>query len=373
MQTVLIVDDVADNIKLLKEILSEQGYNIKVANNGQRALDIVVKEPVADLILLDVMMPGINGYDVCKELKKDPKTKNIPVIFVTAKNELEDEEMGFEVGAVDYVAKPICRTTVVARVKTHLQLKEFQDSLAKKVQEETSLRLHQEKILFQQSKQASMGEMIDAIAHQWMQPLTIVNMYIEVLQLDFSNGDVDKNYIDKFYKNSRNQITHLTDTMNQFRGFLRPTNDNESFCVDEAINSTLLLLKDELIKNTITVNATLEKDITIDGSSTEFKHILINLINNTKDAFIENNTQNRTITLSLKKENTISMEVSDNAGGIPEDIIGEIFKPNVTTKAEGKGTGIGLYMSQQIAQKLGAILEVENIENGVKFLFTKTL
>lgn len=373
MQTILIVDDVADNIKLLKGILSAQGYNIKVANNGQRALDIVAKEPIADLVLLDVMMPGMNGYDVCKELKKDSKTKNIPVIFVTAKSELEDEEIGFEVGAVDYVAKPICRTTVVARVKTHLQLKEFQDSLSKKVQEETDLRLHQEKILMQQSKQAAMGEMIDAIAHQWMQPLTIVAMYVETLQLAFIDGTLTETYFNRFYKDFRTQIVHLTDTMNEFRGFLRPVNDDESFIIDEAIKSTLTLLKDQLIKHTISVETFLEKGIVLDGSATEFKHILINLINNAKDAFVENDTKNRTITISLKKENIISMEVSDNAGGIPEAIIGEIFKPHITTKAEDKGTGIGLYMSQQIAQKLGATLEVENIENGVKFVFVKTL
>lgn len=121
MKTILIVDDIADNLKILKELLSSENYLVKVANNGKKCLDIANKTK-PDLILLDIMMPDMNGYEVCKKLKENEETKDIPVIFVTAKGDIEDETYGFEVGAVDYISKPISTPIVLARVKTHLNL-----------------------------------------------------------------------------------------------------------------------------------------------------------------------------------------------------------------------------------------------------------
>jgi len=366
----MIVDDMVENIKLLKYILIEEGYNIKVAKNGKRALELVRKEPLPDLILLDVMMPEMDGYEVCAELKNNNITKNIPVIFVTAKNEREDEKMGFDVGAVDYVSKPISRITVCARVKTHLQLKELMDNLSSQVEEETKLRLYQEKLLMKQSKQAAMGEMIDAIGHQWVQPLTIMSMNVEMLSLEFEENLVDKKYMEDFTTNFQSQVTHLKETMKEFRTFLRPCDNTQPFVVDKAIDVTLVLVKDEFIKNTIEIKTNLQKGIILEGSETEFKHILINLLNNAKDAFIELKIPQRIIEISLyENENCICIDVCDNAGGIPIPLITEIFKPNVTSKEEG--TGIGLYMSQQIAEKLGGYLRVKNIGNGAKFSFVK--
>ena len=120
-QTVLVVDDTVDNIDVLRSILGEK-YKVKVALNGQKALNIAKKRP-PDIILLDIMMPGMDGYEVCRRLKDNPATKKIPVIFVTAKGEVEDETKGFELGAVDYIVKPVSPPIVRARVKTHLELK----------------------------------------------------------------------------------------------------------------------------------------------------------------------------------------------------------------------------------------------------------
>lgn len=127
MKTILIVDDIASNIKLLKNILENQNYNIKIANSGKRALEIVKKDPIPNLILLDVMMPDMSGYEVCKKIKEDEKIKNIPIIFVTAKDSIEDEEIGFELGAVDYIKKPISASITLARVKTHLDLTKMEN------------------------------------------------------------------------------------------------------------------------------------------------------------------------------------------------------------------------------------------------------
>jgi putative two-component system response regulator len=121
-QTLLIVDDTPDNITLLSGLLKNR-YRIKVATQGERALKIAAMEPPPDLILLDIMMPGMDGYEVCQQLKANPHTADIPVIFLTAKAQVEDEEKGLKLGAVDYITKPISPPIVLARVATHLTLK----------------------------------------------------------------------------------------------------------------------------------------------------------------------------------------------------------------------------------------------------------
>lgn len=133
--TILVVDDTPENIDILVGILGED-YKVKVAIDGPRALALVAKS-LPDLILLDVMMPGMNGYEVCKLLKQEPLTCHIPVIFVTALSEVADETQGFELGAVDYITKPVSAPVVKARVKTHLALYDQKRLLEQQVKERT--------------------------------------------------------------------------------------------------------------------------------------------------------------------------------------------------------------------------------------------
>lgn len=133
--SILVVDDNADNIDVLNGILKPY-YQVKAAVNGELALKIAIKlKP--DLILLDVMMPDMDGHEVCRRLKNNPITSNIPVIFVTAKTEIEDEQTGFELGAVDYITKPVSVAVVQARVKTHLALYDQQRELRQLVRART--------------------------------------------------------------------------------------------------------------------------------------------------------------------------------------------------------------------------------------------
>lgn len=129
--TILVIDDTPDNLALMQTLLKDL-YKVKGANNGERGLKIAASGHPPDLILLDIMMPGIDGYEVCRRLKADAATRDIPVIFLTAKAEVEDEQLGFELGAVDYITKPISPPLVLARVKTHLMLKASADFLRDK-------------------------------------------------------------------------------------------------------------------------------------------------------------------------------------------------------------------------------------------------
>jgi len=130
-ETILVVDDTPDNLTLMSGLLKDR-YRIKVANNGEKAIKIVQGENPPDLILLDIMMPGLSGYDVCEQLKADPATREIPIIFLTAMTATEDEKKGLEMGAVDYITKPISPPIVLARVATHLKIKAAADFLKDK-------------------------------------------------------------------------------------------------------------------------------------------------------------------------------------------------------------------------------------------------
>jgi len=127
-QVILTVDDSPDNIALISEVLKEY-YHVKVATNGKDALHIAFSSNPPDLILLDIMMPGMDGYEVCRQLKSDSQTSEIPVIFLTTKSDVADEEKGLELGAVDYIIKPISPPILLARIRTHLRMKRIVDYL----------------------------------------------------------------------------------------------------------------------------------------------------------------------------------------------------------------------------------------------------
>jgi len=226
-------------------------------------------------------------------------------------------------------------------------------------------------MLVQQSKMAAMGEMMDAVAHQWKQPLNSISMMTDMLKDDFKDGEVDEEYIDEMTETTHMQIAHMVNTLGEFRNFFRPAQDSKDFLVSECVDSVQILMKDELLKNTINLSIDIQEDITINGLINEFKHLFLNLLSNSIDAFNEKNIQNREIIIRsyVKGEQGI-IEFEDNANGIPQHVIANIFKPNVTTKADGKGTGIGLYMSSQIVEKHHGVMTVKNVNSGAMFTIT---
>lgn len=225
-----------------------------------------------------------------------------------------------------------------------------------------------DKIIEQQSRLAAMGEMIDAIAHQWKQPLNAISMLVELLKIDFNNHEVDSKYINVLEQTVQLQINHMVNTLAEFRNFLRPSTKDESFYIHTILSNVLVLMKDELISQNIHLQTNFDHEMAVYGNKNEFKHLFINLINNSIDAFNEKNILKKEIYVRCYGENkSVYLEVEDNAGGIPEYIIADIFKPNVTTKAEGKGTGIGLYMCKQIVKKNNGSINVHNSTIGAFF------
>ncbi|MFT7002784.1 MAG: signal transduction histidine kinase [Sulfurimonas sp.] len=228
-----------------------------------------------------------------------------------------------------------------------------------------------DKMLEQQSRLASMGEMIDSIAHQWKQPLNSISMMSDMLKEDFKNGIVNDTYINELDDTLHLQIDHMVNTLNEFRTFFRPSIKNEKFTILDTINSVQILMKDELISQNILLDIDIDEHIKVVGNKTEFKHLFINLINNAIDAFNDKNINHRNINIRCYEENeNIYIEVEDNAGGIKNEIIKEMFKANVTTKAEGKGTGIGLYMSEQLVKKNHGTINAHNTKSGAFFTIT---
>ena len=254
------------------------------------------------------------------------------------------------------------------RTKAENTLTEYNKNLEHKIQEELILRKNQEKILEEQSRSAAMGEMMDAVAHQWKQPLNALSMYGELLSSDYKEGAVDEAYLNDMLLGVNTQIEHMTTTLNEFRNFFRPNKEVIEIDLEKSIASVLLLLKDELLKHAINVEIDLEKKITLNIVENEFKQVILNIINNAKDAFIEKDIAERKIKISaLCSDDFIEISICDNAGGIPKTIINSIFKPNITTKAKGKGTGIGLYMSARIIEKSHGSIYAYNSASGACF------
>jgi signal transduction histidine kinase len=164
------------------------------------------------------------------------------------------------------------------------------------------------------------------------------------------------------------QINHMVNTLSEFRNFFRPNNSSVKFNLLKTLNSVMFLTKDEFLKNQIEIKIDVDEDIIIKGNENEFKHLILNIINNAKDAFNENTLSKRIIEIKANEmAEFLSIDICDNAGGIPKSVINHIFESNFTTKKEGKGTGIGLYMSMQIVKKMGGELSVTNKDSGACF------
>ena len=244
-------------------------------------------------------------------------------------------------------------------------------ALRDKIKTEEKLKIRNCQLI-QQSKLAQMGEMMDAVAHQWKQPLNAISLHTELLSSDFNDDVIDRKYIDEYQKSIHGYIEHMTTTLTEFRDFFKSNNNIEDVYFTEIFNSLSLLMKDELMKNAITMKYSCESGMFVRANKNDMKQLFMNFIVNAKDEMVKSDIprDNRFIDIKCKKENNLMViTVKDSGNGIPEEYLEKIFEPRFTTKAETGGTGIGLYMSVKIIQKYSGDIKVYN-DNGAVFKVT---
>ncbi len=249
-------------------------------------------------------------------------------------------------------------------------LRDLNLSLKERIEVEVEKNKEQQLIMMQQSRHAQMGEMISMIAHQWRQPLNNLSMIIQGAALKHQLGKFNDELMTKLSADAQKQIMQMSQTIDDFRYFFKPDKIEKEFSINTTILHILGLLKPILKQKNITIETYFENDVIIKGFSNELGQALINILNNAKDALVENNScRDKLITIVLKKEigNVIIM-IEDNAGGIKDDIIAHIFDPYFSTKEKKNGTGLGLYMSKNIIEEhCHGRISVENGNNGAIF------
>lgn len=246
------------------------------------------------------------------------------------------------------------------------ELKKLNQTLEKRVNEEIEKNEEKQRIMFWQSRHASLGQMIANIAHQWRQPLMELSLAMFSIKKAALNQNTQN--ITKFYDESMYIIKNMSQTIEDFSNFFKPDRQKHYFNVSEAIKESITLLESAIDEAMINIKCDLD-NMEVLGVTNEFTQIIINLINNSKDAFIKNGILFREINISAKKEGEFAViELSDNAGGIPKDVLDRIFEPYFTTKHKSRGTGLGLFMSKMICEQgLGGSMDVVSKKNETTF------
>ena len=341
---ILIVDDAIDTVELLKKRFQAEGYDTEEAYNGEEALN-KVPEYNPDLIVLDVMMPKIDGYEVCQRLKSDEKTKYIPIIMLTAKGEIEHKVKGLEIGADDYLPKPFDYKELSARIKSLLKIKEVHE---KKVEEE---------------KTGALEQMMDQVAHEIRNPLTSIGGFARKVYNRLPDGDPNKKYMEIILEDVallENMIKQLIDLKSLSISMKQPID------VNEVINDSLKIFEQDLSNKNIQVVTNLSGNLPlITADKKLLKRAFCNIIKNAIEA-MEKEPKILTIKTSLN-DNNIEISISDTGKGIPEEKVKTIFDPLVTSKVYGPG--LGLTFALKIIQDHKGSIRVKS-EMGVGTTFT---
>jgi len=250
-----------------------------------------------------------------------------------------------------------------------LEIKNLNQDLARRVQEEVQKSRQKDFIMMHQSRLAAMGEMIGNIAHQWKQPLNALIFLLYNIKEHFDSNELTGENLDAFVENGDKLIRKMSATVDDFRNFFKPNKKKTKFSINRIIKESLLLIDASFRFNNISVTLNEEKDrISIWGFANEYSQVILNILNNARDSITSKGIKGE-ITIDAFHENSHAVvKIRDNGGGIPEKILHKVFEPYFTTKQEGKGTGIGLYMSKVIIEDhMGGTVEVDNTEKGAEF------
>ncbi|MBP0008815.1 MULTISPECIES: response regulator [unclassified Roseofilum] len=399
-KTLLVVDDNPTNIKVLFNFLKEEGFKVLVAKDGLNALEKLASiQP--DLILLDIMMPGIDGFETCHRIKKDPNINTIPIIFMTALADANNKVKGLSSGAVDYITKPFQQEEVLARINLHLQLQSLTQELAsvnasleQKVEERTAeLKTAQSQLVLTE-KMSSLGQLVAGIVHEINNPvgfiagniaeaksyaqdlIQIIQLYqekypepgdeildeLDAIEFDYLQEDFPK--LLKSMEEGTNRITSISQSM---RTFSRADSDRKvSFNCHDGIDSTLMILRHRLKAKDYRPEIKITKNYgelpPIACYPGQLNQVFMNLLANAIDA-LEDSNQGKTyeeiqnqpneilITTSCDTNNhQVKIDIQDNGAGMKPEIQQKVFDYLFTTKGINKGTGLGLAISRQIIE-----------------------
>ncbi|MBF0528570.1 MAG: response regulator [Deltaproteobacteria bacterium] len=392
--TILIVDDQPENLEVLSKVLQPY-YRVRAARSGEQALRVVGTDPKPELILLDIMMPKMNGFAVLARLREHSSTRDIPVIFVTALDASENEQQGLDMGAVDYVTKPIRPPVVLARVRTHLDLKHARDCLAnqniqleKRVVERTRALEQSQMQVMQAEKMAAIGLLAAGVAHELNNPLAFVTSNLGTLSKyvdDFLKligaaksflRDVSEPAATEFdrmltemdfdfrARDTHDLLAESKDGMERMRRIVCDLRDFsrigdqtwELADLHRGLESTI-----NLVWNEIKYNAEVVRNYgvlpEVNCIQSQINQVFMNLLVNAAQA-IEGHGLITITTAHLGE--AVKIEISDTGRGIPPENISRIFEPFFTTKPVGRGTGLGLSLAYGIIKKHHGTLTVDS-------------
>jgi len=417
---ILLVDDNPNNLKLLSEAIQGYGWKALMATDGESAIE-QAEYANPNLIVLDVMMPGIDGFETCRRLKANPITENIPVIFMTALSDATDKVKGLEIGAVDYITKPFQQEEVIARLKLHLKLSHLTRTLEQRVQERTaelteSLQKLQDTQLqmIQSEKMSALGNLVAGIAHEMNNPLGFISAtlqqakpsigdileHLKLYQKSLPNPsqeiidhaeEIDLDYWVKDLSKMIDSMTMACDRIKSIstslRTFSRADKDwKQPFNLHEGIDSTILILKHRLKANenrpAIEVFTEYGNLPQIECFPGQLNQVFMNIIANAIDALDESNAgrcfqeiaanPNQITITTLAAEKEAKIIIADNGAGMSKEVQQRIFDHLFTTKGVNKGTGLGLAIAKQIIldQHNGQLDCFSIPGSGTKFIIT---
>ncbi|MEZ2317699.1 MAG: response regulator [Microcoleus sp.] len=381
---ILIVDDNQTNLDVLFELLRNYGFKVLVAQDGESAIE-QIEYIHPDLILLDIMMPGIDGFETCRRLKADPPTQDIPIIFMSALSDTLDKVKGFQTGAVDYITKPFQHEEVLSRIETHLTIRSLQKKLEEKNAELAHLNQNLERLVEQKSKQlidqektAIIGRLTQGMVHNLKSPLQVMQTSVDLIETkatkinDYSFFSYTKYILQAITKVNQIMDTLMVKSRKEQEQDLQPVN------INELVQREIQLLEGNLyFKNKIKKKYFYDDKVqNIPLIYSYISQVFYNLINNAMDAMWDKKSRELTI-VTRQDESKIYLEIADTGCGIAPEDFSKIFDPFYTSKpakgeeqkeGEPTGTGLGLYTCIELLKPFkGEIAISSNLGKGSIF------
>ncbi len=358
--TLLIIDDKPENISVLFHFLVNHGFKILIAENGEDGL-MNAEEEQPDLILLDVMMPEIDGFETCMRLKQNPKTQNIPVIFMTALSETVEKVKAFELGAVDYVTKPFQQEEVLARIKTHLVLRKLQQELEAK--NEDLIKLNQEK-----------NEFLDIVAHDLRNPLSAIYTAADFLKKKNPDAGSNINEMAGYILDASKQILNLIENFLNIKMIESGKEEIEREVVD--IKMILQWMISHYAVNAQKKNITLhfhfedKQQYLVWVNESRMTQVLENLISNA----IKYSPHGKQVNIWLsKRQCCIRCEVEDQGPGLSESdkkqLFGKFARLSARPTGQESSVGLGLFIVKKLVEMMNGKIWCESeLGHGATFI-----